>query len=196
MMRTVLWIFISILCCHSFAWGQVGSSPGVEILKHGWDKVRIDWMKDPLMSPTGENFYEMRTRVSTERRQRSAMEERNISAAREEKQKPPPPPRYVFEYRLTIQNTGPKTIKEIDWDYVFIDSVTGEALGRREFTSVEKVAAGKRKELKVTVSAPPTNRVSVHALGKNEHDGITERIVISRIMFDDDSTWRWPTWPS
>lgn len=188
-MRTVLLVFVSIVCCHSFAWGQAGSSPGVEIVKHGWDKVRIDWMKDPLTSPTGENFYEMRTRVSTERRQRSAMEERNISAAREEKQKPPPPPRYVFEYRLAIQNTGSKTIKEVDWDYVFIDSVTGEELGRREFTSVEKVAAGKRKELKVTVSAPPTNRVSVHALGKNEHDGITELIVISRILFDDDSTW-------
>lgn len=169
---------------------QVEAVPGVEIIKHGWEKVRLNWTKDPLTSPTGENFYELRTRVSTERRQRSALEEKNVSAAREEKQKPPPPPRYVFEYKLVIENTGSKTIKEIDWDYLFIDSVTGEILGRREFTSIEKVAAGKRKDLKITVSSSPTNRVSVYSLGKNEHDGITEKILISRIMYDDGSVWQ------
>lgn len=166
------------------------TSPVVQIIKHGWEKVRINWTKDPLTSPTGENFYELRTRVSTERRPRSALEERNVSAAREEKQKPPPPPRYVFEYRLTVQNTGSKPIKEIDWDYLFIDAVTSEVLGRREFTSVEKIGAGKRKDLTITVSAAPTNRISVYTLGKNEHDGIIEKVAISRVMYDDGSTWQ------
>lgn len=164
--------------------------PVVQIIKVGWEKVRINWTKDPLTSPTGENYYEMRTRVSTERRPRSPLEERNVSVAREEKQKPPPPPRYVFEYKLAIQNTGSKAIKEMDWDYLFIDAVTGEILGRREFTSVEKVSAGKRKDLTIMVSAAPTNRISVYTLGKNEHDGIIEKVVISRIMFDDGSTWQ------
>ncbi len=191
MRQIVLLVIILIASCGFYAQQRpVEVAPGVEIIKHGWEKVRLNWTKDPLTSPTGENFYELRTRVSTERRSRSALEERNVSAAREEKQKPPPPPRYVFEYKLVIQNTGSKTIKEIDWDYLFIDSVTGEILGRREFTSVEKVAAGKRKDLKITVSSSPTNRVSVYSLGKNEHDGITEKILISRIMYDDGSVWQ------
>jgi hypothetical protein len=170
------------------------ASPNVQIIKYGWEKVRINWTKDPLTSPTGENFYELRTRVSTERRPRSALEERNISAARDEKQKPSPPPRYVFEYKLAIQNTGSKSIKEIDWDYIFIDSVTGEILGRREFTSVEKVGPGKRKDLTITVSGAPASRISVYALGKNEREGFVEKIVIGRIMYEDGTIWL-PTQP-
>ncbi|MEQ1762428.1 MAG: hypothetical protein ABL984_04690 [Pyrinomonadaceae bacterium] len=118
------------------------------------------------------------------------MEERNVSAAREEKQKPAPPPRYVFEYKIAIENTSSKAIKELDWDYLFFDSATGELLGRREFTSIDKVEAGKRKGLKITISSPPTNRVSVHALSENEHDGIIEKILISRIMYADGSIWQ------
>jgi hypothetical protein len=189
-MREIVLLALLLISSGAIYAQHAVASPGLEIIKHGWEKVRIDWTKDPLTSPTGENFYEMRTRVSTERRQRSPLEERNISSAREEKQKPPPPPRYVFEYKLVIQNSGPRSIKEIDWDYLFIDSVTGEVLGRREFTSVEKVASGKRKDLKITVSSSPTSRVSVYSLGKNEHDGITEKILISRIQYDDGSTWR------
>lgn len=183
-------LFLALLMATLQICAQAEATANIEILKHGWEKVRIDWMKDPLTSPTGENFYEMRTRVSNERRQRSPLEERNISSAREEKQKPPPPPRYVFEYKLAIVNNGSKTIKEIDWDYIFIDSVTGEILGRREFTSVEKIAAGKRKDLRITVSSPPSNRVSVHSLGRNEHEGIIEKPVISRILYDDGSIWQ------
>ena len=178
------------------AWGLYSQErladglPPVQIIKLGWEKVRINWMKDPLTSPTGENFYEMRTRVSTERRPRSALEERNVSSAREEKQKPAPPPRYVFEYTLALHNTSSKAIKELDWDYVFIDSATGEILGRREFTSVEKIAADKRKDLKIMVSSPPTNRVSAQSLGKKEHEGIIEKILIIRVMYDDGSIWQ------
>lgn len=190
-MRKLVVFFVALMATAS-VWSQdktTDTPPVVQILKHSWDKVRLNWTKDPLTSPTGENYYELRTRVSTERRPRSALEERNVSAAREEKQKPPPPPRYVFEYRLTVQNTGSKAIKEIDWDYLFIDAVTAEVLGRREFTSVEKVAVGKRKDLTITVSAAPTHRISVYTLGKNEHDGIIEKVVISRVMYDDGSTW-------
>jgi hypothetical protein len=183
-------IFLLTALCELWAQDKVadGSSSAVQVLKHGWEKVRLNWEKDPLTSPTGENLYEMRTRVSTERRQRSALEERSISAAREEKQKPPPPPRYVFIYKVTVQNAGSRAIKELDWDYLFVDSVTGEILGRREFTSLEKVGPGKRKELTITVSAPPTNRISVYSLGKNEREGLVAKIVIGRIMYEDGTT--------
>lgn len=191
MKKAVLLLVGLIACGQAFAQpGSQNISSGVEILKYSWEKVRIDWMKDPLTTPTGENLYELRTRVSNERRQRSAMEEKDLRNEREEKQKPSPPPRYVFEYKIAILNTTAKAIKEIDWDYIFTDRVTGDILGHREFTSVEKVAAGKRKELKITVSSPPTKRVSVHSLGKNEHDGVVENVVISRILYDDGSIWQ------
>ena len=90
------------------------------------------------------------------------------ASKRASKEKPTEPPRYAFDYKLTVVNAGSKAIKEIEWDYVFTDAATGEELGRREFTSVEKIGAGKRKELSVMVSSAPTRRISAYTLGKNE----------------------------
>lgn len=89
--------------------------------------------------------------------------------------------------------TPARTIKEMDWDYVFTDATTGEELGRREFTSVEKIGGGKRKELSVLLAAPPTQRISVYALGKNERNGLAERVSIVRILYDDGTSWQAPT---
>ena len=105
------------------------------------------------------------------------------------KERPPKPPRYAFRYKLSIQNAGPKAIKEVDWDYVFTDAATGEELGRREFTSAEEIGPGKRKELSVLVSSPPTQRVSVYTLGKGERDGLVEQVTVVRILYDDDTAW-------
>ena len=106
------------------------------------------------------------------------------------KERPPKPPRYAFRYKLSVQNAGPKAIKEIDWDYVFTDAVSGEELGRREFTSTEKIGPGKRKELSVLVSSPPIQRISVYTLGKGERDGLAEQVIVARILYDDGTTWQ------
>ena len=59
------------------------------------------------------------------------------------------PARYVFLYKISVKNTGSKVIRGIDWDYVFMDRATNAEVGRRQFTSGEKIDAGKGKELKV-----------------------------------------------
>lgn len=167
------------------------SPPGVEVIKYSWSKDRIDWERDPLRTPV-ESYREMTTRVRTERRQGTALEERLNRATREELKQPSKPPRYAFGYKLQVNNLGDKAIKEIDWDYVFTDEISGEELGRRQFTSVEKVAPGKRKELIVRASAAPSNRISVYSLGKDEHKGMVELVVILRLLYDDGTTWIHP----
>ena len=160
--------------------------PDVEIVKYSWDKERIAWEKTPF--GTTEGFFEdTRNRASRERSSTSVMVEKN----RREQQKvsPSDPPRYAFSYKLLIYNSGSKAIKEIDWDYVFRDIVTGAELGRRQFTSVEKISPNKRKELSVLASTPPTRAISVYALGKNERDGLGEQIIISRIQYADGTLW-------
>ncbi len=86
-------------------------------------------------------------------------------------------------------NNAGKAIKEVDWDYIFVDAATGAELGHREFTSVESIGAGKRKELSILASSPPTQTISVYALGKNERDGLLEKIVIARILYADNTVW-------
>lgn len=158
--------------------------PDIQIVKYAWAKERIDWEKTP---------FGRRTEISDIRSRRgSILEERQARETTKSKEKPAEPPRYVFQYKVIVFNDGPKAITEVDWDYVFTDAATGEELGRREFTSVEKIGAGKRKELLVVVSSPPTRRISAYTLGKNERDGLVERIIISRILYDDGTTWQAP----
>jgi hypothetical protein len=102
------------------------------------------------------------------------------------------PPRYYFLYRASVKNTSTLAIKEIDWDYVFVDAVTGDELDRRQFTSVQNIGPGKQKELTFTLTTPPTRRISVHSLDKNERNGISEQVVIVRVRYADGSEWQLP----
>jgi hypothetical protein len=40
---------------------------------------------------------------------------------------------------VSVKNTGEKTIKLVDWDYVFFNTATQSETGRLEFTSDEKI---------------------------------------------------------
>jgi hypothetical protein len=99
------------------------------------------------------------------------------------------PPRYYFMYRASMKNLSAKAIKEIDWDYIFVDAATGEELDRRQFTSVQNIGPGKQKELTFTLPTPPTRRVSVYALDKKERLGLAEKVIIVRITYADGSVW-------
>ena len=187
----ISFLLMIVTLLSSLAYAQTETAAGasdVKIVKHSWEKLKINWETDPFALTNGEGYLEMRLRVYRERRPRSALEERSIQEAKNDK-KPPKPPRYIFMYKLTVDNVGAKAIKEMDWDYIFSDRVTGEILGRREFTSDDKIGPGKRKELIVTVPNPPTQRVSVYALGKDEHAGIAESIEIVRILYEDNTVW-------
>lgn len=193
-MRAVI-LLISVLFAATIVRAQnpAATEPpaGLQVVKYSWSKDRINWEGNPYNS-TAENVFNARSRINQERRTGTgtALEQRQARDQKAEKDKPPDPPRYVFSYKVTVVNTAAKGIKEIDWDYLFKDSATGEELGRRAFTSVEKIGPGKRKELSVLLTAPPTQRISVKSLGQKEHDGMVEQIIVVRILYDDGTTWQ------
>jgi hypothetical protein len=186
-------VLISLLFAAPGVCAQTPASPeplaDIEIVKYNWTKERLNWEKNPFRA-TVEDFGDMRDRVSTERRTGTALEQRQGRDQKADKTRPTAAPRYFFNYKLSVRNAGPKAIKEIDWDYVFRDAATGEELGRREFTSLEKIGPGKRKELSIFVSSPPTQRISVDRLGKNERDGLVEQVIVVRILYDDGTVWQ------
>lgn len=173
----------------------------VEVIKFNWSKERINWDQNPFGGPV-ENFHEMQFRARAERRASDAKRVNSPEASKLEKdartdaaiiqaeryQKGPP--RYAFLYRTSIKNTSEKTIKEIDWDYIFLDASTGEELGRRQFTSVQNIGPSKSKELSFMLPTPPTQRISIYALDKKERIGIGERVVILRLKYSDGSVWQ------
>ena len=179
----------------------VPSQPGVEVLAASWSKERIGWERDPFGGPI-ENFDEMRARARNEKRIDDAKRggggsgldrvkrEAQADAAILEKARQKGPARYQFIYKASVKNIGDESIKVIDWDYIFFDAATGEELGRREFSSIEKIAPGKSKDLTFMIGVPPTQRISVYALDKKERMGLTERVVIRRVEYSDGSVWQ------
>lgn len=205
-MRVVL-LVISFLALAPVVNGQTTTTepltPGVEVIKFGWSKERLNWQQNPFGGPN-ENFHEMQFRARSEKRlsdakragntadtkiENDAKADAKIAQARRERESVDTP-RYVFLYRSSIRNGNNKAIKELDWDYVFYDSATGEELGRREFSSVRTIGPGKSKELSFMIPTPPTRRISVNALDKKERVGIQEQIVIVRVKYEDGSVWQ------
>ena len=176
--------------------------PDVTVLKSSWAREMIPgWEK----GPTGAEPYDvMMSRVASEQRaQRERNAGRRGAAARAEdeskvyrkanddntaKQKPQQT-RFGYRYRISVKNGGQKAIKLIDWDYVFLDPATQAEIERHQFTSEEKVGAGKEKELSVFKLAPPTRTVSARASGRKDAPPFVERIVLVRVEYADGSVW-------
>jgi len=173
-----------------------------EVVKFSWTKERIGWERDPFAGPI-ENFDETRARQRNERRIDDAKRggsaevdkikrEAKADAANIAAKHKQTPSRYVFIYKTTIKNLSDKPIKSIDWDYVFLDRATETEIGRREFTSEEKISPGKSKELTVTITKPPTQTISVTALNTSERKSLMERVIVVRIDYADGTSWQRP----
>lgn len=204
-MRTILLFFLIAVAATVLQAQAPPVSPpsGVAVQAANWNKERIGWERDPFGGPI-ENFDEMRARARNEKRIDDAKRggggsgldrvrrEAQADAAILEKARQKGPARYQFIYKASVKNIGDESIKVIDWDYIFFDAATGEELGRREFSSIEKIAPGKSKDLTFMIGVPPTQRISVYALDRKERMGLTERVVIMRVEYSDGSVWQHP----
>lgn len=97
-----------------------------------------------------------------------------------------------YRYKVTLRNDGTKTVKSIDWDYVFIDQAAQQLVARHQFTSDETIKPGKTKEVYVLYFVPPVRTVSAERLASKEPLPYTEHVVIARITYSDGSTWLYP----
>jgi len=178
---------------------QAAGGP-VVVEKYSWAKERIGWEGDPFSGPV-EGFDDARRRMVDARRIERARGTGNIGEANKVERvmraeqvirarQQTAPPRYAFLYKVALRNNGPVAVREFDWDYVFFDRATGEELGRRQFTGVEKIGPGKRREVSFLVPSPPTLTISVHSLNKKERDGLREEVVLVRVLFEDGTVWR------
>ena len=89
-----------------------------------------------------------------------------------------------------MKNSSTKTIKSIDWDYIFLERGTETEIGRQQFTSEEKIGPGKTKELSVTITKPPTKTISLTSLNNNERGALDSRVIVVRIDYTDGTSWQ------
>ena len=196
------WLFVSCVCllatATSFA-QQVSESnnPNLEILKLHWEKeVRLPKNFDPSVIPTGGTFNDPASRTSsaapTSPLDAVRVATRTQSAAAGGGSAFPETPArlpIVYVYSMKIKNDGAKMIAAVAWDYVFIDKSSSHEVGRHQFLSYEKVAAGKTVTFKSQLRSPPT-RVVQASNERAKHPQLAERAVVQCVLYADDSSWR------
>ena len=94
-----------------------------------------------------------------------------------------------FVYRVRLRNEGQKTIRAVEWEYIFIDRATQREVARHHFQSEEKVRPGKRKTLVEYSTSPPTKIISVGMLSHPESDRFIEKVMIKGVRYEDGSVW-------
>lgn len=205
MKTLVIMLFVIAGCMVASAQSTTQStdSSNLTVVKFDWSKERVGWQQDPFGGPI-ENFDEMRVRARNEKRisdakrggvgaevgraERDARTDAALTAQIHQSA----PGRYGFIYKVQVLNNSAKVVKAIDWDYIFFDLKTQEELGRKQFSTVDKIAAGKSKELKVFIRTPPTQLISVNSLKSKERADLGESVVIVRVEYTDGSVWKQP----
>jgi hypothetical protein len=176
----------------------------VSVVKFSWRKERIPGWENRI-STSAESYDTMRARIDNERRIQAARNAgnkaelgRRESAAKmledanaTKDSKNARPPRDGYRYKVTVSNAGAKTVRLIDWDYVFLDPTTQQEVSRRQFTSEEKVRPGKDKELEVFILSPPFLTVNAKASRTGETPFV-EQVILMRVEYSDGTVWQRP----
>ena len=92
---------------------------------------------------------------------------------------------YVFKYmaKVTLKNTGAKTIKAISWEYVFADPESGKEIKRFKIQSEQQILPGAAETLGKSIGLSPKEDTRSLTSGK-------QSVLITRIEYTDGSTWR------
>lgn len=182
------------------AFSQVPGS-GVAVIKFSWERERI--RPRPSVSPLASQDE----LIQNSRRERDLAAARNSAdkgrAAQIETQiinhqkatakaRDTDLPRDGYRYVVTLRNDGGKTVKSIDWDYIFLDPLTQQEVARHQFTSDETIKPGKSKEFWVLYLIQPVRTVSARILNKKDSMPFTEQVVVARITYSDGSVWQHP----
>jgi hypothetical protein len=199
----LFWILSTSFALSAQTVTNTAAASSVTVVKYSWSKERVGWEGDPFSGPI-ENFDEMRVRARNEKRISDAKRGGNgseVSRAERDARTDEalistihqsPRPRYGFLYKVSVQNNSNKIITSVDWDYVFIDKNAQIEVGRKQFTSVQKISAGKTKDLQFFIPAPPTKTISVTSLNEDERKSLDEYVVVVRVEYSDGTLWQHP----
>lgn len=92
---------------------------------------------------------------------------------------------YVFKYasRLTLKNSGAKSVRSIEWAHVFSDPETGRELKRYRLRARGRVAAGETMTVTKAVFVKPGESTQHLTKGR-------QKVLVTRVEFEDGTAWR------
>lgn len=187
---------------------------GVSVVKYNWRNAtyRPGW-DNSGMSAADQSIEDLRTPGSHDMgtprvavpipaasgRQRDRAEERVAAGARSggrrddvtaAKPSGPKGLKEEYTYEVQIKNAGEATIEAVDWEYLFLDGLTGGEMARHRFQSFRRAKPGKSLTLSATSASPPTRVVNAAAARGGRSNLFEERIVVRCVAYSD-GTVRW-----
>jgi hypothetical protein len=101
----------------------------------------------------------------------------------------------IFVYKVKLQNTGQKAIKNFYWEYQVIESANPQNLSARQFFCAAQIKTEQQRSFEVFSLTPPTTAViSAATLGNEQKASFEQKAVINRIEYKDGSVWQRPDW--
>jgi hypothetical protein len=174
---------------------EVSAAPDIVVLQKSWRlAVRNSVLDEDPFSANAEFNEALRA-------QRVNDIQNAIRARGSESRQPPPPrpnknrdvdpqPSETYVYQVKIRNTGTKTIRAVDWGYIFTDPETQQEQGRHRYSNKVKIRPGQNNGLTGRTASPPTYIVSARNAGKDVGKQLTEQVVIYRIEYEDGTVWQ------
>lgn len=169
-------------------------APGVSVIRHRWRQV----VRNPALDE--DPFRANNEQREVMRVERETIRQNTIRV--QSGQTPLPSPRrrsstlviadtstrYVYE--ANVSNTGSKTIRELEWEYVLFDPTTQRVIGNRRFTTEASIRPGRSKRLIGHSTLPPATVVDVTQTGEQGRGQFSERVIIHRVVYTDGSLWQ------
>ena len=92
---------------------------------------------------------------------------------------------YVFRYtaKLNLKNLAAKTIKAVEWNYVFVDPESGKELKRYKILSKQQIPPNETQMLVKDIFFDLKESTRHLNTGK-------QKILLARIEYTDGSSWR------
>jgi hypothetical protein len=99
-----------------------------------------------------------------------------------------------YSYRIKVENSGPKVVEILFWEFQSIDPASSSSLTRRQFLCGVNIRPGKDSSLEGFSISSPSNVVNVETLAKKNENPLQERIVINRVEYADGTIWQRKDW--
>jgi hypothetical protein len=173
---------------------------GLSVIKKQWSMTRITPHNSVLLEDPFDAIDESNR---ANREQKTILRENKVRALKGLPTDPSsmttePPPRTerslkasaAYIYQLRLRNDGAKTIRNVVWEYVFLDPASGEEVGRHRFVSRLDLRPRETGGVKMRLISPPTGAVDARTMGKKPGDIYVEQIIIRSVMFADGTVWQ------
>lgn len=99
-------------------------------------------------------------------------------------------PLVAYTYQIKVKNSGTKKITAVAWDYVFIDAVTHEQVGIRQFKTKTNISPNRTGKLSVLSSGSPIAVVNAANAGKKPDNKYIEQVNIRSVQYEDGTIWQ------